>query len=280
MNSFTQSENELREAFNHPSIKPDANLCATTTRTATHPRTNVNITFTFDTHNYSTPTIPHFTSGTTLVKHFFEPFNAPEVAARCAAKRGVSTESLLAEWEAKRNESSTCGTRTHETAEALLQNLTPPHSPRHDRERAMFAAAYDAVHGLRAQGFVFSEAEKIVFSEGWVIAGMIDLTMYHPGTGVAWILDWKTNESIEWTDPYKKKGLGCLSHLPDCNAVHYALQLSLYQWLLVTEGYISPNVPINRALIHLTPEGPRWLPVPYLGVEVKNMVREFWECPF
>jgi ATP-dependent exoDNAse (exonuclease V) beta subunit len=268
--------------------KPDTDLCATTTRTAVHPRTGVTITFTFATHRYSTPKISHFTSGTTFVKHFFTPFNSTEVASRCAAKRGVSVESLLAEWEAKRNESALCGTRTHETCEAMLRGEPFPHTPRQEHERLMFSAGYNAVTMLRERGFVFHAAEQIVFSEKLVLAGMIDLLMFHPETGVAWILDWKTNETIDWKNPYQRvpkliPGTDVnnpLTHLPDCNAVHYSLQLSLYQYLLVTEGYISANARIERALIHLTEAGPVWIPIPYLQQEIMSMIPAFWECPF
>ena len=103
------------------------------------------------------------------------------------------------------------------------------------------------------QSLEFVSTEQVIFSESLALAGTIDLLMQDPKTGIVYILDWKTNKRIS-TENRWQKGLGPITHLEDCAISQYGLQLSVYQNLLVKEGYFRPDTQFVRQIIHLHPE--------------------------
>jgi len=75
--------------------------------------------------------------------------------------------------------------------------------------------------------------EVILYSKELSIAGTIDLLLIDKTDGTVYIFDWKTNKKIYHKSFDKKKGhQPATQHVDDCNKMHYALQLSLYRFLL------------------------------------------------
>lgn len=55
------------------------------------------------------------------------------------------------------------------------------------------------------------------------------------------IVDYKSNKEIKFK-PYKgQKMTGVLSHLDDCNYIHYSLQLNGYQYILEKKAGLKLN---------------------------------------
>lgn len=212
-------------------------------------------------------------SVTTWVKRNFDPFDAPAIAARIAARDGRSTADVLADWEYKRNDAAERGTRVHETAEDAILDREPRHAPRDDRERAMFAAAWQAVQDMRDAGYEFIAAEFPVFSERLGLAGTIDL-MARDGNGALLMLDWKTNESIDADPKYgNPHGLGACAAVPDCNLYHYAMQLATYETIIHTEGYTAE--PFRKSLLHVTTAGVTPIDLPDVGEVVARALLDY-----
>lgn len=131
-------------------------------------------------------------------------------------------------------------------------------------------------------------AEKRVRLDMVGLAGMIDVPIFKNGTLLFSITDWKTNKDELKTKPgyYRKEFVGgvwirgntfvetnatftgVLSHLPYCKFNVYALQLSIYAYILECWGY--KLVDKGLEIIHIRPNmEPYVIKIPYLIKEVE-----------
>lgn len=140
-------------------------------------------------------------------------------------------------------------------------------------------------------------AEKKVRLDLVQIAGMIDapILKYDAEKNIMYfcILDWKTNkDELKRKPGYYKKELiggkwikgdvwidtndtftGSLSHIPYCKFNIYALQLSLYAYILECWGY--KLVDNGLEIIHMRPNRkPELIKIPYLKREVELMLQD------
>ena len=211
-----------------------------------------------------------YVSATTLLKRYFRPFDEKAMAEQVARKRGLMPAQVIVEWGMTREAASRFGTRTHEICEDTLNGLPPRHRPETERERVIFRHGWEYAVQVRANMKVVA-VEQIVFSERLRIAGTIDFCA-RDRNGTLWILDWKTNKAIRTANDYGETGLAPIEHLPECEMSKYALQLSLYEWILRSEGYIRRADPVNRALVHLTDAGPVFIPCADMTREVLEVL--------
>ncbi len=243
------------------------------TRTVTSP-SGVKICFDADAHRYYTPIVDDFNrdymSVTTFVKRFFEPFNADAQAIKTAEKTGKTQEAVKAEWEASRDYACGVGTRVHEVAEDVVNGKPIRHKPKDEHERLLMKQAWLAATKVKADMRIH-EAEAIVFDVGTKIAGTADLLAYDKA-GSLWILDWKTNVSLDEKSRFGKTGSIPIKHIPDCNVMHYSLQLSTYEYLIRKGGYVSGRTAIKRAIIHLREDGYKVMPLESFGAEIRDMI--------
>lgn len=143
------------------------------------------------------------------------------------------------------------------------------------------AAGYNAAMRVKETMNVIG-IEQIVFDFTFGIAGTIDLlTRDKTDPDLYWILDWKTNEKIEFHNRWGTHGLDPISHLEDCSGTHYALQLSIYEWLLRIGKYIPHRAKVRRGIFHLTDDGPKFYELPDMAIEVRDMMMVIaYEPPF
>jgi len=107
--------------------------------------------------------------------------------------------------------------------------------------------------------------EFMVWDAEFSVAGTADFLVWNPETKCVDIWDWKTNTSI--TDSranFGKYGFGGLAKLADTNYWHYALQLSIYRYIIEKQGIKCGAL----KLVHLTEEGYKVIELPYLADEV------------
>lgn len=93
------------------------------------------------------------------------------------------------------------------------------------------------------------------------------------------IQDYKTCKEIKKTGYFnqftksKKKMKYPLSNLDDCNFNHYALQLSLYAWMIEKK---NPEVKIRSLTInHVKDKGNEIIEVPYLKKDIQALIEEY-----
>ena len=118
--------------------------------------------------------------------------------------------------------------------------------------------------------------EWAVFDEEFKIAGTIDFVDYQNGKYT--IFDWKRSDKLVANEMpikasiYKSKGLYPLEHLEDCPYYHYALQLSLYKFIL-EKNYNIRVEDLRLGVFHPSYNKPYVLKISYLEEEVNALMR-------
>tara|TARA_Y100000034_G_C6859355_1_gene390901 strand:- start:64 stop:777 length:714 start_codon:yes stop_codon:yes gene_type:complete len=203
-----------------------------------------------------------FTSSTTFLGQFFEPFNQEKIATNLIANvpkyRNMSKDELLDTWKT----SAGVGTIVHKELEDKI------------------ILDKDVIHPKALQGVQWMDdvlppwlevfAEVIIYSKELALAGMIDVLLHDPHTDEYVIVDWKTNKKISKESYKGKKGIHPITKsVDDCNFIKYSLQLSLYKYLL--ETYYGLHVK-NLFIVHLQPTKYTQIKCPYMDDLLKQML--------
>lgn len=242
---------------------------------AKNPR-GVEIVFTEEDHSYRSIIDGHpfkYVSGTTFISSFFPEFDPyGTIAESCARKRGITKEEIQAEWAEKAKKSCIYGTKIHETCEDTLKGAKKlRNKPLDDREKATMKNAILMCRRLLEKGDP-EGIEKIVFDERLGIAGTVDLLMRSKKDGRLWILDHKSNSSIDLENRYDAFAKPPICHVPDTNFWHYSLQLNLYEYLMKSAGYVSPEEEIGKAILHITENGVKTYRIKNMQKEIQAMI--------
>jgi len=225
-------------------------------------------------HSYTLENRHKCTSGTKFVHMFFPEFERDKIAAMTAKKRGVSVATIIAEWEYERDISCDLGNNTHLYSENLMLGKELP-KPKTPKQKLYFKNA-DAFIQKLLKRYDIVELEKIVFSYDNEVAGMVDLVLKNKRTGRIHIDDWKTNKKIDMYSRYNRRALYPIQHMDDCNYVHYILQLSLYKYLMHSEGYYAEDEIADVGRIYfINPKGVEIIKTPYAETEIKRMFKKF-----
>ena len=101
--------------------------------------------------------------------------------------------------------------------------------------------------------------------------GTIDLLLLDKKTGIYNIMDWKTSKRIDSKAYRNKKGNHLVTaNIDDCNFNHYALQLSLYRYIL--ETYYGLNIS-EQMIIHLMESDCIGYHAPYMKNHISSMIK-------
>jgi len=241
------------------------------------------ITFNDRWHQYKSVKFPKkkFVSGTKFLGKFFAPFARDEISMKYAKKHDMKQEDVLTMWDRKGEVGRECGNLIHNYLEARLLGKTISHKDAvfHPDKDISDAAAKKIKHADTAleevlDTFDVLQAEKIVASLKWNVAGMIDLFLRHKKNNHLCFGDWKTNAKINLTNPWQQ-GLYPLKHLDDCAYSKYAIQLNLYQKIAVQEEYIIDDdlENIDRQIFHIRDDGYKIYLVQDLQKEIDAMLK-------
>lgn len=234
---------------------------------ATNPR-GQRVYFDEKTHRYFHGDL-ELTSVTRFIRGFFPEFDKVNVALTYAKKHGKSVNEVLAAWDAKGEYASDLGHTIHAYAQALVLGSTPP---KVKDEWIPFCASVDKALAKMTQKFEFIEPEKLVFSVELGLAGTIDLLVRDKENGDVVIIDWKTNEKVEFVSKWGS-ALKPIGHLDDANGNEYRLQVNTYRKILLHENYYLDASNFRMALIHLKPDGPVFYPIDIMTDEINSMLR-------
>jgi len=224
-----------------------------------------NIVLDKDAHEYSLLTQQDlvFTSVTTFIDQFFEGFDSEKIATNLVEMNpryaGRTVESLIAEWSATGEH----GTLVHDEIDNWIKNGIEP-----IETKAINGKKWLQNYKLKSDINVLSEV--IVYSTDLKIAGTVDILALDKTTGKYELIDWKTSKKIKTVSYGYKMGTSrATDAVMDCNFNHYALQLSLYRYLL--ENYYDIDVH-NQLIVHLQDDGARSLVAPYMQDHIVAML--------
>ena len=236
-----------------------------------------------------------YMSVSTFVKSFFPEFKAKEVIAKMRKGKNfaqskyasMTDDEIKRKWDDEGKFSSEVGTTMHsniekfynmfakqgyKTSAELLSVL--PKGREYEQFRLWHEKWIQPLHDS-GNGRVF-RTEKQVFLEEYKLAGTIDILFditkpdSDPGSPKQmWLLDWKRCKEFKGKN-YWQKGFGPLNEFDDCNLVHYAVNLSLYRYILdVTENI---KVPLH-GLVRLHPDSDcEFCQTPYLIDYIPDML--------
>lgn len=194
-------------------------------------------------------------SVTSLVSNFKIPFDAEKVAARVTKIKkskwyGIPPEKILELWKNEADRATTLGTFYHNQRESDICSLSsiekegipiPVYKPIEENslKKAPVQKLSDGIY-----------PEHMVYLKSAGICGQSDLV--EVVNGRVHIIDYKTNKEIK-TESFKdwegksNKLLFPVDHLDDCNFNHYALQLSIYMYIILKH---NPKLQAGDIFIH------------------------------
>jgi CRISPR/Cas system-associated exonuclease Cas4 (RecB family) len=214
-----------------------------------------------------------FTSVTTFVHKFIEPFEADKIITGMMNSKGwpqskyygMTREEIKQGWSDNGQSAATAGTKLHYDVECCYNGMKVENSSVEYRHFLDFLRVYGELVPYRT--------EWIIYHERLRLAGSIDMVFQNPDGSVD-IYDWKRVKEITKNSKWDKWMKGdVVGHLPDTNYWHYALQLNIYKAIL-TEMY-GMKVR-NLYLVSLHPENKSYnrIPVTNLQKDVQQLFDE------
>jgi PD-(D/E)XK nuclease superfamily len=239
-----------------------------------HPR-DEHITFDEGPHIYHVHGEGGYTSVTTWNHHHFAEFDADAIIDTMMRGRrmqdptykyyGMTRQQILADWDKNRDAASSAGTAMHYDIECYYNGCVVNNPSVEYRYFQEFLRDFPELKPYRTEWMVYYEELKI--------SGSIDMLFENPD-GTLLIYDWKRCKEIAFENNYGKTALTpCISHLPDTNFWHYALQLNVYKTIL--EHKYDKKV-VGLFLVCLHPDNPYKtydrIEVPFLDAEMKALI--------
>lgn len=207
--------------------------------------------FTAEDHKYRSEDNMNWLSVTSLISNFKQPFNADVIAKKSAKNKkskwyGMTEDNIKLAWKNEAKRATDLGTWYHNCRESDICGLT--NMERHGSTIPVFKP-------IETNGIKHSPNQKLVdgvYPEHMVylksagICGQSDLVEVIDGK--VHITDYKTNKEIK-TEGYTswegitQKMNSPVSHLDDCHLNHYALQLSMYMYMIIKHNpKLSPGI--------------------------------------
>jgi len=216
------------------------------------------IVFNADDHSYKSLDDENikWISVTTLVSHFKKPFDAKKIAAKVSKNKnskwyGIDPVIIQQIWNNEADRSIVLGSWYHNQREADLCSLAsmeregvtvPVFKPNEIREGVKVAPSQKLEPGVYP--------EHMVYLRSAGVCGQSDLV--EVVNGKVNIIDYKTNKEIKKESYVSWEGVSekmapPVDSLDDCNFYHYALQLSIYMYIILKH---NPKLKPGRIFIH------------------------------
>lgn len=202
------------------------------------------------------------TSCTTLLKNYYEEFDAPAQAAKSSAKYGEPVQYYIDLWDHERNSAAIKGSNFHDFADHYTHNRIFPY----DVSDHLKNHLYDFYNKF-IKTSVMIRTEMVMGCEELMLGGMIDMLAYNRKDKYFYIVDYKTNKKIGRTGFKGKTMYEPISHLQDCEYTKYCLQTTIYRKIF--EKYTG--IPIKfSVLIYVNEKNKTYEPIlcDYLEKEV------------
>lgn len=183
-----------------------------------------------------------WTSVTTAVSKFKPPFEKDRIAEKCSKNKkskwyGNTPEQIKELWEKESKYATDLGSWYHNQRERDILEFSsieregiplPIYNSTYSNDGEKYAPEQKLTPGIYPEHFVYLKSAGI--------CGQVDRA--EVVKGYVNIYDYKTNKEIKtesyqsWDGSYKMM-LPPLDHIMDCNYYHYALQLSMYMYIIL-----------------------------------------------
>ena len=207
-----------------------------------------------------------FKSVTTIVEECFEQFDADYWSKKKAPSLGMTPQEVKDMWEKKGEEARNLGTQLHEKIERHYMG----YSNTSDATYRLFEK-FTETYRLKPY-----RTEWAIYDEETGVAGTLDFLNFQDG--VFTIFDWKrSNKIIVCGQPEKynrwgKRAFNPIAHVHDTTYWHYALQVSIYRYIL--EKNYGINISNSKlAVFHPDYNQPYVIDIPYMKDEVIAVLR-------
>jgi hypothetical protein len=203
---------------------------------------------------------------------------------------GQTPQQIKKQWSDSGTQAAELGTQMHFQIECYM-NDSAEASEINKREKCSIdnlsttctTQDYDSIEWQYFMEFVNDHLHLVPYRTEWIIfhkeyrlAGSVDM-VYENDDGTLSIYDWKRTKDISgnknpgrWTK-YAINPL--ISHIPDTNYWHYALQLNTYKMILETQ-YGKKIRELILVRLHPLAETYELIPLPDLQVEVMQLMQE------
>jgi hypothetical protein len=198
---------------------------------------NSSIAFDEESHKYLHPKDEtgnaEYISVTTLIERFF-PFDLKRYIERKAEEENRTEDDVLDEYLLMRDEAAAKGTELHEQIENYLKGNELDSD---SNEFNMFLEFYNKE--VKRRKLQFFDAEKMIFSDKFNVAGTIDCLFKKEGKDEYVMLDWKRSKKLIIDGRPRIFGYGYalseLSTLDNSSFNRYCLQQNIYKHIIETE---------------------------------------------
>lgn len=207
-----------------------------------------------------------FKSVTTIVEECFEQFDAEYWSKKKAPSLGMSPQEVKAMWARKGEEARNLGTLLHEKIERYYMGLS-------NSSDATFRLFEKFTETYKLKPF---RTEWAIYDEETKIAGTLDFLNFQDGEFT--IFDWKRSNKIivcgqlEKCSKWGKRAINPIAHVHDTTYWHYALQVSIYRYIL-EKNYGIRVSNSKLAIFHPDYNQPYVIDIPYMKDEVIAILR-------
>lgn len=205
-----------------------------------------------------------YLSVTTLIERFF-PFDLKRYIERKAQEEDKTEEEVFDEYVLMRDEAASKGTELHVQIENFMKGIEL------DSESVEFKLFLDFYKNeIERSDLVFYDAEKMIFSDKYNVAGTIDCLFKKKNKDEFVMLDWKRSKKLTIDGLPKKFGFGFaqseISHLDNSSYYRYCLQQNIYKHIMENEYSMKVS---SMWLIVLHENFPT-----YYKIKVPELIRE------
>ena len=180
-------------------------------------------------------------------------------------ERAMKEEEILQKWAKNGEIARNKGTDAHYLAELFFNGLPT-------RDCCEMNIVYDFVkRHMIPRGWIAHNTEKEIVCSDADLAGSLDLIVYDPDNAVYHIVDHKRSDKLRAQMRGFQKMGHPFKHLDDCKGAGYALQTSIYQYILERDYGMKIG---DRILLSLHPDNPFVTSVPYLKAEVEYIMKK------
>ena len=234
-----------------------------------------------------------YTSVTTWCHTHFPKFNADAVIESMMKGKnwnpenkywGLTPQQIKAQWQ---NNGSKEGTHLHSQIEIFMNNANVQKNYNHTDLLHYYQEENKENANVSKEWSYFIQfirdfpdlkpfrTEWLIYDEDLKIAGSIDM-IYENEDGTLSIYDWKRCKEITHTNSWNKHALtDCISHMPDTNFWHYALQLNTYKTILERKyGKVVKELFLVRLHPEATEETYELISVPFLVTELDALFQK------